>query len=241
IFQNSLDIDPGMKILAVIAIVVFNGCQASVIRQDEAKPSFEMVKDAFWDYVSKATLTTEDILQKIKESDMGQEVNTRISESGDAINQYAVAVKHQVTPLTQELLAKMSQEAEQLKARLQQDFGSVKTELEPYIEELASDIQQQMEQWKKDVAPYTDVQQPEALRAALLVKTQELKMNLEKSTSELQAKLGPQTEQLEKHLQDFQENIALFVQNSEKVPQTLDPYAEDLKTQLTSLWESFTK
>ncbi|XP_026798161.3 apolipoprotein A-I [Pangasianodon hypophthalmus] len=230
-----------MKILVVIAVAVFTGCQASVIRQDEAKPSIEMVKDAFWDYVSKATLTTEEILQKIKESEMGQEVNTRISESGDAINQYAVAVSGQVTPLTQELLAKMSQEAEQLKARLQQDISSVKTQLEPYIEELTSDIQQQVEQWKKDMAPYTDAQQSEALRAALLQKNEELKMSLEKSMSELQAKLGPQADELDKHLQDFQKNIALFVQNSEKVPQTLDPYAQDLKAQLTALWESFTK
>lgn len=42
--------------------------------QDQAKPSMDMVKDAFWDYVAKATLTTDDILQKIKESEMGQEV-----------------------------------------------------------------------------------------------------------------------------------------------------------------------
>lgn len=59
--------------------------------------------------------------------------------------------------------------------------------------------------------------------------------------SELQAEMGPQAEELLKHLQDFQKNIALFVQDSEKVPQTLDPYAQDLKTQLTVLWESFTK
>lgn len=94
--------------------------------------------------------------------------STRISESGDAINQYAVAVSGQVTPLTWELLAKMSQEAEQLKAHLQQDISSVKSQLEPYIAELTSDIQEQVEQWKKDVAPYTDAQQSEALRAALL-------------------------------------------------------------------------
>lgn len=42
--------------------------------QDQAKVSLDIVKDAFWDYVAKATKTTEDILQKIKESEMGQEI-----------------------------------------------------------------------------------------------------------------------------------------------------------------------
>lgn len=135
----------------------------------------------------------------------------------------------------------MSQEAEQLKARLQQDTSSVKTQLEPYIEELTSDIQQQVEQWKKDMAPYTDAQQTEALRAGLLQKNEELKTSLEESISKLQARLGHQAEELETYLQDFQKNMALFIQSSEKVPQTLDPYAEDLKTQLTALWETFTK
>lgn len=47
------------------------GCQANVIWQEQAKLCMEMVKNAFWDYVAKATQTTEDILQKIKESEMG--------------------------------------------------------------------------------------------------------------------------------------------------------------------------
>lgn len=78
-------------------------------------------------------------------------LSAKISESAEAISKYAVAIPDQVTPLTQELLAKMSQEAEQLKARLQQDIRSVKNQLEPYIEELKSDIQHQVEQWKKEV------------------------------------------------------------------------------------------
>lgn len=51
-----------------------------------------------------------------------------------------VAIPDQVAPLTQEMLAKMSQEAEQLKACLQQNISSVKSQLEPYIGELTSDI-----------------------------------------------------------------------------------------------------
>lgn len=50
--------------------------------QDQAKLKMDMVKDAFWDYVAKATQTTEDMMQKIRESDMGQEIKWVAKESG---------------------------------------------------------------------------------------------------------------------------------------------------------------
>lgn len=33
-----------------------------------------MVKDAFWDYVAKVTLTAEESLNQIRQSELGQEV-----------------------------------------------------------------------------------------------------------------------------------------------------------------------
>ncbi|KAI4876211.1 hypothetical protein NFI96_017947 [Prochilodus magdalenae] len=241
-----------MKVLVVLAIVAFAGCNANVMWRGQAGPSMEMVKDAFWEYVGKATQTTEDILQKIRESEMGQEVNARISESADVINKYAVVLRGQMTPMTQEMLTRVFQEAEQLKMRLQQDLSSVKSQLEPYVQEVMSNLQEQVEQLKKDVAPYTDMDS-EALKATLLQKTEELKANLEKSMTDLQAQLGPQTEELrqklEQHLQDFHktmiplaENLQdQLAQNAQVVQMKLDPYAQDLKARLTALWESFAK
>lgn len=50
------------------------GCQANVLRSEEPKPQLDMVKDAFWDYYSKATKTAHDTLKTIKESEFGQKV-----------------------------------------------------------------------------------------------------------------------------------------------------------------------
>ncbi|XP_066530991.1 apolipoprotein Eb-like [Hoplias malabaricus] len=241
-----------MKVFVILAIAVFTVCHASIIRQEQTNPSMEMVKDAFWDYVSKATLTTDDIMKKIRESEMGQEVNARISESADAISQYAVAVRSQMTPPTQDLLTKISQEVEQLKVRLQQDLSSVKSHADPYIQELVTDIEQQVEQLKKDVAPYTAMDS-EAIKATLLQKSEELRASLEKAMNELRAQMEPQTEELqhklEKHLQEFHKTMIPLAENfqdqlaqkGQEMQNQLDPYAEDLKTQLTALWESFAK
>lgn len=49
-------------------------CNANILWQEPPKTSLDMVKDAFWDYVAKATQTAEDSLNQIKQSELGQEV-----------------------------------------------------------------------------------------------------------------------------------------------------------------------
>ncbi|XP_016348248.1 apolipoprotein A-IV a [Sinocyclocheilus anshuiensis] len=248
-----------MKVLVVFVIAVFTGCHASMLWQDQSAPSMDLVKNAFWNYVSQATLTAEDTLQMIRNSELGQEINDRISQSADAINKYTLAIQSQVTPLTQDLMAKLSQEADQLKLRLEQEMTSVQSHLKPYVEEIRGDIEEQVERLKKDAAPYAEALNSEALRSTLVQGAEELKAKLERSLMEM----GPQTEELKQKLdqhflefqmsmsplaqtfqsqlaqrsQELQKNLAPYSEELSK----LDPYAQDLKTQLTALWESFAK
>uniref|UniRef100_A0A8B9KCH0 Apolipoprotein A-IV n=1 Tax=Astyanax mexicanus TaxID=7994 RepID=A0A8B9KCH0_ASTMX len=245
-----------MKVLVVLAVVAFAGCNANMMWQDQAQPSMEMVKNAFWDYVAKATQTTEDILQKIRESEMGQEVNAKIYESADAIGQYAVVLRGQMTPMTQEVMTRIFQESEQLKVRLQQDMSTVKSQLEPYVQEVMSNVrlqqdmstvksqlepyvqevmsnvQQQVEQLKKEVALYADMD-AETLKATLLQKSEEMKASMEKTMMEMQAQLGPQAEELkqkmEQHMQEFQKTMIPMAENfQERMTQN----AQEMKKQL---------
>lgn len=50
------------------------GCHASIMWQDRPESSMDLVKNAFWNYVSQATLTAEDTLQVIRNSELGQEI-----------------------------------------------------------------------------------------------------------------------------------------------------------------------
>ncbi|KAF5898188.1 apolipoprotein A-I-like, partial [Clarias magur] len=63
-----------MKVLVVLVLAVFTGCQANLFYADEPKPQLEQLTDAFWDYVAKATHTAEGALKMIRESQLGQEV-----------------------------------------------------------------------------------------------------------------------------------------------------------------------
>lgn len=47
---------------------------ANILWSNPPKTNLDLVRDAFWDYVAKATLTAEDSLQQIKQSELGQEV-----------------------------------------------------------------------------------------------------------------------------------------------------------------------
>lgn len=49
-------------------------CNANLLWQEPPKSSLDLVKDAFWDYVGKATQTAEDSLNQIKQSQLGQDV-----------------------------------------------------------------------------------------------------------------------------------------------------------------------
>ncbi|KAF7660031.1 hypothetical protein LDENG_00289460 [Lucifuga dentata] len=253
-----------MKVLVVLVLAVFTGCNANIVAQNQPKNQLDMVKDAFWDYVSKATLTADNSLQMIRKSEFGQEVNTLISQSTDAISKFTDALRTQVVPLTQNLLTQFSAEAEQLKSRFEKDLIGVSTRLQPYTEELKADLQRQVEQLKTDMAPYLEAMDAESLKTVLLQRSQELKGKLDLSMTKLQAQMVPYTEELkekmEQSLDEFQKTMLPLTQNFEtqltqktqELQQTLAPYSEELKAkldinaqnvkeQLTALWNAFTK
>ncbi|XP_051728629.1 apolipoprotein A-IV a isoform X1 [Ctenopharyngodon idella] len=248
-----------MKILVVFVIAAFSGCHASMMWQDQPENNMDLVKNAFWNYVSQATLTAEDTLQMIRNSELGQEINDRISKGADAINGYTLAIQSQITHLTQNLLAKLSQEADQLKLRLEQEMTSVQSQLKPYVEEIRVDIEEQVERLKKDVASYAETMNSEALKSTLVQGAEELKAKLERSFMEMRPQTEELKQKLDQHFLEFQMSMtplaqsfqSQLAQGSQELQKNLspyseelrklDPYAQDLKAQLTALWESFDK
>ncbi|KAG7500861.1 apolipoprotein A-IV-like [Solea senegalensis] len=253
-----------MKILVVLVLAVFTGCNARAVKQQQPKQQIDMVRDAFWDYVGKATSTAEDSLKQIRQSELGKEVNTLISESTNAVNHFSDAMRTQVAPLTKDLMSKLSKEAQRLQLRLQKDLTTMGTNLQPYAEELASDLQKKVEDLRSEAVPYANAMDSDALRAILLQRSQELKLQLEKTVKELQGQVVPYTEEMkekmEESVEEFQRSMIPMTQNfqsqlsqktqeiqknlaplGEELRAKLDGDAQNLKKQLTTLWQSFTK
>lgn len=50
------------------------GCNANLFYADAPKPQMEVMTEAFWDYVAKASQTADDTIQMIKKTQFGQDV-----------------------------------------------------------------------------------------------------------------------------------------------------------------------
>lgn len=63
-----------MCVCVVMNTFLSSGCNANIVWQSQPKHQVDMVKDAFWDYVAKATTTAEDSLKQIRQSELGRDV-----------------------------------------------------------------------------------------------------------------------------------------------------------------------
>uniref|UniRef100_A0A3Q1AYG8 Apolipoprotein A-IV a n=1 Tax=Amphiprion ocellaris TaxID=80972 RepID=A0A3Q1AYG8_AMPOC len=249
-----------MKVLVVLVIAVFTaGCNANIEFQTPSKQQLDMVKDAFWDYVAKATATAEDSLKQIRESELGREFNVcRL------VKVILLLCSSLIT--SQDLVSTFSQEADKLKARVEKD-------LQPYAQEMLEMLQAKLEELKKEV----ETADTEALKELLLQRSQELKLQLDQSVEQLQTKMVPYAEEMKQKLdqsveqlqtrmvpyaeemkQKLQDSLDRFqrsfevhvAQKAQEVRQQLAPYEEELKAKLTSenlkaqlraLWDAFSK
>lgn len=51
-----------------------SGCNANLVWKSQPTHQVDMVKDAFWDYVAKATVVAEDSLKQIRQSELGKDM-----------------------------------------------------------------------------------------------------------------------------------------------------------------------
>ncbi|KAI4811779.1 hypothetical protein KUCAC02_014654 [Chaenocephalus aceratus] len=242
-----------MKVLVLLVLAIFTGCNANILYADAPKPQIELLTEAFWDYVAKATETADDTLQMISKSPFVKHVNDRLVDGFMAAFYFASAVQDQLPPAAKDMIHKVTS-----------DTGCVERELaaalKPYTDDMEVQLQQRVEQLKQELASYAESLDTEALRATLEQKSEELKQ----SVKDLQAQLGPYTDYLklkvDQHLQDFQERVApvaervqdQLIQKAIQVRDMAAPYVEDLRihlnpnsqdlqAHLTSLYEANAK
>merc|ERR1712212_219780 len=205
--------DAVMKVFVVLAIAVLSGCHANLFYADEPKPQLEVLTDAFWDYVAKATQTADDTLQMIRKTQFGQDVNARLTESADMASQYAVSLQENLPPMAQDLVTKITQEAEALRVTLEQKR-----------EELTSSLEQSFQELQAQLGPYTN----------------ELKQKVDERLKEFQQTVSPMADNIQHELGQRAKLVKQMVAPyAEDLREKLDPYARDLEAQLSSLYQSF--
>ncbi|CAM4680005.1 unnamed protein product [Lepidochelys olivacea] len=254
-----------MKLFTLIlTLAILAGSQASLL-SDEPTPRLEQVRKGFWEYVAKATSSTEKTMELIRKSELGQEINSCISYSLAAANTYGTELQKQLPLVAQELAAKPSKGTEQLVQKIagelqrkgQWSVEDLQAGPAPYAEGLLEQAEQRAETLHHSVAAGTQElserlqQSVEKLRSQLGPFAQELSERLQQSVEKLRSQLGPfaqeLSERLQQPVQDFQQGLEPYLQKLQgslshgvqHVRRNLHPYAEDLQGRLGSLWASF--
>ncbi|XP_057684617.1 apolipoprotein A-IV a [Corythoichthys intestinalis] len=232
--------------LVLLAVLAFSaGCHAKVVQHSQTKAQLDMVKDAFWDYIAKASSTAEDSLALIKRSDFGKEINTLIASGGDAITRLTDVLGSHVNT------SGFSERSRLLKSRLEKDLESAVTHLRPYADEFAAHFLQQLEELKKEVSSYAKSAHSGALESVLLGKSREFKSRLDDLGSQMVPYAEELARKLERGFEEFQEKAAplarsfhnQFTEKAREIREKLGPYGEELRAKLerlAALWESFT-
>nr|XP_023968870.1 apolipoprotein A-I-like isoform X1 [Chrysemys picta bellii]XP_042696704.1 apolipoprotein A-I-like isoform X1 [Chrysemys picta bellii] len=139
---------PSMKLFAlVLTLAVLAGSQASLL-SDEPTPRLEQVREAFWEYMAKA----EKIKELIHKSELGREINSRVSHSLLAAYSYGTEVQKQLPAVAQELVAKLSKDTDLLVQKVSGDLRELNQKVQPSIAEL----QKSVEELQAGLAPYAE-------------------------------------------------------------------------------------
>ncbi|KAJ8335013.1 hypothetical protein SKAU_G00406520 [Synaphobranchus kaupii] len=195
-----------MKVFVVLVLAVFTGCHGNMLSASQPMPQLkELVKDAFWDYVAKATHTAEETLQMVRHSELGQEVNAQITDSTDEAEQLKARLAKDLNikrVQLEALKAALLQKSEELKESLEQSVKELQAQLEPHTEELKAKVDQHLQEFQKSVAPLA-----QSFQTQLVQKTQEIQQNLAPYGEDLREKLDPLAQDLKAQLTTLWESF----------------------------------
>lgn len=161
-----------MKTLAVLALAVFTGCQANSSNSKELhNPRLQPFINAFWTYIFQTVNTSDETSQM-----------TSVSQN----------VEQTQAPASEDLMTKITKEAEILRQRLEQDLNTMRDKLEPYADHLKSQLEEKVEEVKAAMGPY-----------AGFLNTETLKGSLEHSMKDMQTQLEPFTAELKENVHQY--------------------------------------
>lgn len=175
-------------------------------------------------------------------------VSTLLTQSTEAINQFADSLQAQASPISQEIVTRLTQESERVKARLDADLTVLGNQLQPYVEEVVAEVWKKVEELKKEAEPYTGPVDADSL----IQRSTELREQLDRSIEQLQAEMTPFAEEMKEKVQkgvdellktqmnmDAEELQGRLTQLGEELKAKLNTDTKILRRQLKDLWRSF--
>ncbi|XP_020506028.2 apolipoprotein Eb [Labrus bergylta] len=152
-----------MKVLVVLVLAVFTGCNANLFSADEPKSKLDELTDAFWGSVNKARRTADDTLDKFMQTEIGQNVGARLAEGAHAASTYAEIAWDQLPTTVKDSMGSVGMLLYGISVQADEGLTTFKKKIEPFVERVApvaekvqSLLTQRAEQVAEVASPYVD-------------------------------------------------------------------------------------
>uniref|UniRef100_A0A3Q3KZ86 Apolipoprotein Eb-like n=1 Tax=Labrus bergylta TaxID=56723 RepID=A0A3Q3KZ86_9LABR len=245
-----------MKVLVVLVLAVFTGCNANLFSADEPKSKLDELTDAFWGSVNKARRTADDTLDKFMQTEIGQNVGARLAEGAHAASTYAEIAWDQLPTTVKDSMGSVGMLLYGISVQADEGLTTFKKKIEPFVERVApvaekvqSLLTQRAEQVAEVASPYVD---------KLIEKLDPMTQDVQTRLTNLQVQLGMYT--VKKQLESTVEKMAPLAEQvtitltaraeqltdmaspyAERLKEKLEPVIHNMKTHLNALYQSTVK
>ncbi|XP_075694918.1 uncharacterized protein LOC142661413 [Rhinoderma darwinii] len=247
--------------VVTLALLFLTGTQARYPWQhDEPQTPAQHAREVIESYLNKVRDLGREAVSQVESSDLGKQLEFKITEKFDTLSTNALALRKQLNPYVDKV-------REQVAAELEKDIPLVREKIRPIVENFQRKWVDQVKAFKERVAPigeelkkqtkdnleafYKRLQpvaedfreklraEVDSLRSNLAPYTDELRQKVIQKLEEVKANAGPKTEeykaQVSQHIEALKEKFGPLAEN---LKERLLPHAEEAKVKITKLWEA---
>ncbi|XP_077599808.1 apolipoprotein Ea [Stigmatopora nigra] len=185
-----------MKVfLVIVALAVFSGCQAKSFYNDDPSATWE---EYIQEYMTALNLKADQMVEDIKTSQIGRELDTLIQDSVAELTVYRSDLETKLAPYTKQAIGRLGGDLQGMAEIVSERMNNVREQMDKYGQELRTMVEQNSD----------DVR----VRAATYVR--KMKKRLNKEATEIQI-------QVYNYLEKMHSRTS---KNVEEFRQLLDPY-----------------
>ncbi|XP_067826825.1 apolipoprotein A-I-like [Heptranchias perlo] len=257
-----------MKTIVMILVLLITGTRGAVLWQVKPPTGRDELRNTLQSYLSQVSDTARGTIEQIDNQEMVKHLNRRISENLDNLNGNVKELQKKVTPLSDAVCERLVRDSVRLQEQIQMDLKQLKgrillhtedlrNRINQYIEQCllildsqASSLKEQVTQNAKDLCQRLT---PLAAELGEKIKTniEGIDVNITPHVQFVQEMLNQRLEEFhqnappyaneisEKFYKNIEEMKLTFIPVAQDVQQSLTPCAENLKSRLTSLWDTF--
>ncbi|CAL8289958.1 unnamed protein product [Merluccius merluccius] len=230
-----------MKAVALIlALAVVAGCNARAVIPDQTPPIWEETVDRFWRYIADLSTKTDGVVDNIKASQFGRELDTLITDTMAEISVYREGVTEKLGPYADDTTGQLTKDLQLLVDRLHSDMLEAKEKSRVYLEEVKSLVEQNADETNTRISSYTH-----KLKKRLNKDKEVIRSTIENYLGEVQSRasqnLGVVKERVEPFFSEAHgtaaDKLASFTDLLRTQAGQLETQAESLKGQLEATAE----